>query len=107
MSQSQLTFLTKALESESPIPTNEYCDTSVHSRDALARNKNNYRRRIFDYIEEKHGATCDEVESALDLRHQTASCFIRFLTQDEFLRESGDRRITRAGRKAIVWVVNK
>lgn len=86
------------------IPTQESIDTSVFSRDSI-KNKNEYRQRIYNFIKEKDGATCDETEVALDIRHQTASCFIRFLTQDNHLRDSGDRRLTRAGRKAIVWII--
>jgi len=49
------------------------------------------------------GKTCDEIEVELSMRHQTASCFIRVLTRDKCLRDSGKRRMTRAGRQAIVW----
>lgn len=101
----QMSFIPPDLNTERSIPTNEACDTSVHSRDILDRKKHNYRQKIFDFIKERGGATCDEVEQGLGLRHQTASCFIRFLTQDTLLRDSGDRRRTRAGRNAIVWMV--
>lgn len=100
----QFTFLKKAIETEESLPTNEYCDTSVAARDSMGGIKNNLRKKIYEFIEAKSGATCDEVENLLDLRHQTASCLIRFLTQDGFLRDSGERRLTRSGRKAIVWV---
>lgn len=94
---------TAILETERPIPTQEQIPTSVQSRDKLKSNSHRYRMQIFDLIAMRGGLTCDEVEVELNLRHQTASCFIRFLTQDGYLRDSGDRRITRAGRKAIVW----
>ncbi len=101
--EKQHSFLKPMIETNRDIPTQEAIDTSVFSRDTM-KNKNQYRQRIYDFIKEQGGATCDETEQALDIRHQTASCFIRFLTQDELLRDSGDRRLTRAGRKAIVWV---
>lgn len=94
------------LNTESNIPTNENTDTSVHSRDKLSSKKSEYRKKIFETIKSSIGMTCDEIEQSLGLRHQTASCFIRFLTKDGFLKDSGDRRITRSGRKAIVWVSN-
>lgn len=45
-----------------------------------------------------NGATCAEVEQALRLPHQTASARIR---------DSGARRLTPSGRKAIVWVAQE
>lgn len=98
-----MSFIPEELETQKSIPTNEHSDTSVHSRDILDRKKNNYRERILNFIKDHCGSTCDQVEVGLELRHQTASCFIRFLTQDGFLRDSGERRITRTGRRAIVW----
>ena len=87
------------------IPTQENIDTCVFSRDKLAKNKHEYRHKIYSEILFSGGATCDEIEVALELRHQTVSCFIRFLTQDGLLYDTGDRRMTRSGRKAIVWKV--
>jgi hypothetical protein len=49
------------------------------------------------------GATCDEVEIALRLRHQTASARIRDLVLDGLLFDSGVRRETRSGAKARVY----
>lgn len=91
-----------------PTPTRPEIPTSMESQDVLERTgkKGKYRRLIYDFIEARgeNGATCDEIEVELALRHQTASCFIRFLTQDFFLKDSGQKRRTRAGRQAIVWV---
>jgi predicted transcriptional regulator len=70
---------------------------------------NQHRQHIYSAICHSGGMTCDELEVALNLRHQTASCFVRFLTQDKFLRPKikangePDRRRTRSGRMAIVW----
>lgn len=49
------------------------------------------------------GATCDEIEEGLGLRHQTASARVRELAQAGLLKDSGERRATRSGRKAAVW----
>jgi hypothetical protein len=78
--------------------------TSQISRDIMDRSsRNKYRAKIYEYIFANKGATCDEVEVGLSLRHQTASCFIRFLTQDGYLVDSGIKRITRSNRQAIIW----
>ena len=89
------------------IPTQEHIDTSRESRDELKKKRSKYRLSIRAYIEARHGATCDEVEVALCIRHQTASCFIRFMTQEGILEATPERRITRSGRKAIVWKIRK
>lgn len=50
------------------------------------------------------GLTCDEIEQALDLKHQTASAAIRHLREKDFVYDTGRRRPTRSGRAAIVWM---
>lgn len=105
--QTQLNFLDTKTDTDKSIPTHESIDTSVHSRDILNKHKNHYRKHIYDYIKGKGGATCDEIEVNLKMRHETASGIIRFLTLDRLLRDSGDRRKTRTGRKAIIWIINE
>jgi DNA adenine methylase len=61
------------------------------------------RARVLVEIRERCGATCDEVEEALDLRHQTASARVNELCSDGKIVDSGERRKTRSGRAAIVW----
>jgi len=85
-----------------PVPTQIQRETCRNSARQLEPKKNKYRQMIYDFIRSTK-STCDEIEVGLGLRHQTASCFIRFLTQDGLLRDSGDRRYTRAKRQAIVW----
>lgn len=50
------------------------------------------------------GATCDEVEVRLSLRHQTASARIRELALKGSIVDSGQTRPTRSGRPAAVHV---
>ncbi len=52
----------------------------------------------------KQGATSDEVEEALLLRHQSCSARILELRQDGLLTDSGQRRATRSGRLAAAWI---
>lgn len=67
--------------------------------------KSSKRRAIYGLIKtrEVEGATCDEIEVALELRHQSASSLIRSMTKDDLLYATTERRMTRSGRKAIVW----
>jgi hypothetical protein len=64
------------------------------------------RRRIYFMIarRELYGATCDEVEEILELRHQTASARIRELVLGGFIFDSGQRRLTRSERYARVYI---
>lgn len=50
------------------------------------------------------GATSDEVEEALGLRHQTASARLKQAKDLGVLVETDMRRLTRSGRKAAVLV---
>ena len=49
------------------------------------------------------GATCDELEQAMDLSHQTASARLREMALKGAIVDSGNKRSTRSGRAAIVW----
>lgn len=51
-----------------------------------------------------NGLTCSEVEQLYELRHQTASARLWDLHTRSFIVDSGQRRPTTSGRKAIVWV---
>ena len=63
------------------------------------------KERVFDCIASLvGGATCDEIEAALNLRHQTASARIRELALAKRIKAKGTRK-TRSGRNADVWVV--
>jgi hypothetical protein len=53
------------------------------------------------------GLTCDELETLIPMSHQTASARIRDLSLRGDIKDSGKRRDTRTGRKAIVWQVVK
>jgi len=92
-------------DTEKRVPTYNQVETSRDSRDLLDRKKNEYRRKIFEEIKRHGGMTCDELEISMELRHQTASCFIRVLTKEGLLRATDERRRTRTGRGAIVWKV--
>lgn len=51
-----------------------------------------------------HGMTSDELEATIGMRHQTASARIRELALGGNIFDSGQRRKTRSGRKAAVWL---
>lgn len=53
------------------------------------------------------GMTCDEAEIALGLSHQTCSARLNELVARSDIVDSGNRRPTRSGRKAIVYVARE
>lgn len=80
-------------------------DTSVAAAASLAPSAGQLRSRVLVEVRERGGATCDEVEQALRMQHQTASARIRELVLDGRLVDSGERRLTKSNRRAAVWVV--
>lgn len=79
-------------------------DTSEAAADSVRGVTGQLRARVFAFIgAQAHGATCDEVEASLGLRHQTASARVRELSLAGVIRDTGERRRTRSGRNAAVW----
>ena len=64
------------------------------------------KRRIYDFILSRgaRGATDDELEVALDLTHQTASSRRYALAQAGAVKRTDEKRPTRSGRSAFVYV---
>jgi len=69
-------------------------------------NKAIARFKVFRHIQAqgKKGSTCDEAEAALGMSHQTASPRVFELHVSGRIVDSDQRRHTRSGRKAIVWI---
>jgi hypothetical protein len=65
--------------------------------------------RVLDLIRSRgdRGATDDEIEAALNLRHQTASARRRGLVIGNLVIDSGRRRQTRSGYDATIWVLRE
>lgn len=65
------------------------------------------REEVFRFVKYmgSAGATCDEAEADLFLSHQTCSARFNELWRRGRIVDSGQRRPTRSGRKAIVFVV--
>jgi predicted transcriptional regulator len=80
-------------------------DTSREAARAIKEDANTIRARIRELIGQSSGLTCDEVEMKTGLSHQTASARIRELALLGDIVDSSQRRPTRSGRKAIVWII--
>lgn len=53
------------------------------------------------------GRTCEELENELSLRHQTCGPRLKELAVSGAIVDTGMRRRTRSGRKAIVWLARE
>jgi predicted HTH transcriptional regulator len=62
------------------------------------------RHRIWSLMRENAGLTADEVNEATGISPNTINPTIRGLVLDNWLEDSGQRRVTRSGNEAIVWV---
>jgi hypothetical protein len=81
-------------------------DTSLKAADKVAPRVAFMHGQILDCIRASDdGATCDEIEIALRMKHQTASARIRELVLGGLLRDRGDRRQTRSGATARVYEI--
>ena len=88
-------------------------DTSLMAAENIAPMVTKLQNMVLDVVLAKgtDGATCDEVEVALEMPHQTASARINELKEDDveagrpqMLYDSGKRRKTRHGQLATVWI---
>jgi hypothetical protein len=64
------------------------------------------RGKVLAMLKRLQGATCDEAQTLLGLTHQSCSPCFTWLSKDGQIYDSGQRRVTRSGRKAIVWRVS-
>ena len=66
------------------------------------------RIAVLAYIKARgaEGATADEVQAALHLSHQACSARVHYLSRDGLIAPLVVTRLTRAGRRAVVWVAS-
>ena len=75
---------------------------SIAAHDSIISNKKRALEKIFGYIDSRSdGATCDEIELALNISHQTASARCSELKASGLIHSIGIRP-TRSGRGAAV-----
>jgi hypothetical protein len=86
-------------------PPHENTETSKEAALMIADKAPSMMGRVFVFIIARgaYGATDDEIEVALNFRHQTASARRRELVIKGMIVQSG-KRATRSGRYAAVWI---
>ena len=82
-------------------------ETSRDAAESIGPHAGSLRSMILGFIRKaENGATCDEVEAALSMSHQTASARIRELMQKKLIYHDGQRK-TRSGRMARIYFESK
>ena len=82
-----------------------FTNTSKEAAESIRNLVVTWRETVRLLIEKRpeQGLTCDEIEVIANMRHQTASARIRELFLAGKIVDSGERRVTRSGRNAVVW----
>ena len=99
MTQRDLFDVTKNFHNGADTSAAAFQSTTTMSR-ALARNI--VYSQVFAF---PCGVTCDAIEEATRMSHQTCSARITELVIEGKIRDTGERRKTRSGRTARVYVV--
>lgn len=63
------------------------------------------RAAIWELLKAHQGLTADEINAMTGISPNTINPTINSLAKDGWIADSGQRRLTRAGNEAIVWVV--
>jgi hypothetical protein len=84
------------------------CDTSEAAGASLVGIAGQVRQIIYAHLQASlRGRTCEEIEQALNLRHQTTSARLRELVLLGLVEDTGRRRLTSSGRSARVYAVRE
>ena len=91
---------------ESPARAVTVQETSVDALESVREIASGIRARVMSFIKDRgdHGATDQEIQDALGLGAQTQTPSRRNLAKRGEVVDSGEKRLTRSGRKAIVWI---
>lgn len=99
--------LAAAKAAQGSLPFAKGSETSEEAAESMAPLAAEIRERVFKYIKDcgPWGSTCDMAEQALGLTHQTCSARFNELRNRKRIVDSGATRLTRSGRKAVVYTV--
>lgn len=91
------------------LPRVKGSDTSEAAAEEIAEHAPNMRQRVYATIvaRREYGATDDELEVEMRLRHQSLSARRRELVLQGYVVDSERARRTRSGRVAVVWVAKE
>lgn len=88
-------------------PAQRHSPTSVAAAEAIAPRAGSLRAHVYDWLKARgaDGGTDEEMQTALQMSPNTQRPRRVELEQLGLVQNSGRTRLTRAGRKAVVWVV--
>jgi hypothetical protein len=88
------------------VPPHVGTDTSLDAAKSIRGDASRLRSIVLRAIRARgpQGATCDEIETELNMRHQTASARIRELVLAGHVVDSQQQRKTRSNRNAVVYL---
>ena len=92
------------LESDKPIPHNKR-QTSKDAAEFLSKSGRGTLNKVvvYKYLD-RHGIlTCEHLEDALGMSHQSCSSAITQLSDAGWLEDSGEKGVNKSGREAIKW----
>lgn len=99
--------LTKPIiEHDYPSPPSSDDDTSLAAAESVRATLNSMQAEVLRFIKGRgeYGATCEEVEIGLGMKHQTASARVRELRAKGRIEKSGRKRLTTSNRNAVVYL---
>jgi predicted transcriptional regulator len=78
-------------------------DTSIDAAVKARPKSGKQREAVYNAIKAAGGATSDELSQTLGLPAQSITARVNSLANDGLIYDTGQRRLTRYNRKAIVW----
>ena len=85
-------------------PRQNHSETSHEAADSVEVRLGGLQRQVLDYLA-TGGATDEEIQDQLNMPPSTQRPRRRELQLHGLVRDSGIRRATRSGRRAVVWEV--
>jgi len=82
-------------------------DTSTQAAVSVRGKAATLRQQVYEHLHSKgrYGATDEEMQDALEMNPSTQRPRRKELETNNQITDSGQRRRTRSGRNAIVWVI--
>jgi len=92
----------------SSVPYVKGSETSKAAAESIKHRSQSDKMKVFQFLIHcgENGATDDEIESALNMKHQTASARRRQLELIGAVEKTTEKRKTRSGRSAFVYRAN-
>lgn len=90
-------------------PAQRHSETSVAAAAQIAGVAGRLQRAVYEYLRSRgaEGATDEEIQSALAMPASTERPRRVELVESGHCEDSGRTRLTRSGRKAVVWIARE